>query len=70
LTPPGATVISPMMVSESMNKKRKFNEVASIGSVPLIDNNYPLLSLALEQEDGFNPSDPTNKSICELYWQS
>jgi hypothetical protein len=59
LTPPGATVISPMMVSESMNKKRKFNEVASIGSVPLIDNNYPLLSLALGQEDGFNPSDPT-----------
>jgi len=59
LTPPGTTVISPMMVSESRNKKRKFNEVASIGSVPLIDNNYPLLSLALGQEDGFNPSDPT-----------
>jgi hypothetical protein len=48
-----------MMVSESRNKKQKLNEVMSIGSVPLIDNNYPLLSLALGQEDGFNPSDPT-----------
>ena len=59
LTPPGATVISPMMISKSRNKKRKLNEVTSIGSVPLIDNNYPLLSLALGQEDEFNPSDPT-----------
>jgi hypothetical protein len=59
LTPPGATVISQMMVSESRNKKRKLNKVTSIGSVPLIDNNYPLLSHALGQEDGFNPSDPT-----------
>jgi len=59
LTPPGATVISQMMVSESRNKKRKFNEVTSIGSVPLIDNDYPLLSRALGQEDGFNLSDPT-----------
>ena len=59
LTLPDATVISPMMVSESRNKKQKLNEVMSIGSVPLIDNNYPLLSLALGQEDGFNPSDPT-----------
>ena len=59
LTPPGTTVVSPMMVSKSRNKKRKFNEVASIGSVPLIDNDYPLLPLALGQEDGFNPSDPT-----------
>ena len=25
----------------------------------LNDNDYPLLSLALGQEDGFNPSDPT-----------
>jgi len=31
LTLPGATVISQMMVSESRNKKRKFNEVTSIG---------------------------------------
>ncbi len=50
LTPPGATAISQMMVSESMNKKRKLNEVTSIGSVPLIDNNYPLLSHALGQD--------------------
>jgi hypothetical protein len=64
LTPPGATpVISPM------NKKRKLNEVMSIGSVlnevtstgsvPLNDIDYPLLSRALGREDGFNPSDPT-----------
>ena len=59
LTPPGATVISPMMVSKSRNKKQKLNKVTSVGSVPLIDNNYPLLSCALGQEDGFNPSDPT-----------
>ena len=61
LTLPGTAVISPMMVSKSRNKKQKmkFNGVTSIGSVPLIDNNYPLLSLALGQEDGFNPSDPT-----------
>jgi hypothetical protein len=48
-----------MMVSESRNKKRKLNEVMSIGNVPLNDNDYPLLSRALGQEDGFNPSDPT-----------
>jgi hypothetical protein len=48
-----------MMVSKSRNKKQKLNKVTSIGSVPLIDNNYPLLSHALGQEDGFNPSDPT-----------
>ena len=59
LTLPSATAISPMMISKSRNKKRKLNEVTSIGSVPLIDNNYPLLSLALGQEDEFNPSDPT-----------
>jgi hypothetical protein len=64
LTPPGATpVISPM------NKKRKLNEVMSIGSVlneetstgsvPSNDIDYPLLSRALGREDGFNPSDPT-----------
>ncbi len=63
LTPPRATpVISPM------NKKRKLNEVMSIGSVlnevtstgsvPLNDIDYPLLSHALGREDGFNPSDP------------
>ena len=67
LTPPGATVISQMMVSESTNKKQKFNKVTSIGSVPSIDNDYPLLSRALGHEDGFNPSDPT---IREIYWQS
>jgi len=27
--------------------------------VSLIDNDYPLLSRALGQEDGFNPSDPS-----------
>ena len=27
--------------------------------MPLNDNDYPLLSRALGQEDGFNPSDPT-----------
>jgi hypothetical protein len=59
LTPPGATVISPMMVSKSRNKKQKLNEITSIGSVPLNDIDYPLLSRALGQEDGFNPSDPT-----------
>jgi DNA-binding beta-propeller fold protein YncE len=48
-----------MMVSKSTNKKQKFNEVTSIGSVLSIDNDYPLLSRALGQEDGFNPSDPT-----------
>jgi hypothetical protein len=30
-----------------------------MGSVPSNDNDYPLLSCALGQEDGFNPSDPT-----------
>ena len=35
------------------------NEVTSMGSVPSNDNDYPLLSCALGQEDGFNPSDPT-----------
>jgi hypothetical protein len=59
LTPPGATVISQMTVSKSRNEKQKLNKVTSIDSVPLIDNNYPLLSHALGQEDGFNPSDPT-----------
>ncbi len=59
LTLPGATVISPMMVNKSSNKKRKLNKVMSIVSVPLNDNDYPLLSRALGQEDGFNPSDPT-----------
>jgi len=64
LTPPRATpVISPM------NKKRKLNKVTSIGSVsnkvtstgsmPLNDIDYPLMSCALGQKDGFNPSDPT-----------
>ena len=59
LTPPGATVISPMMARKISNKKQKLNKVMSIGSVPLNDNGYPLLSHALGQEDGFNPSDPT-----------
>jgi hypothetical protein len=27
--------------------------------VPLNDNDYPHLSRALKQEDGFNPSEPT-----------
>jgi hypothetical protein len=61
LTPPGTTVISPMMVNKSSNKKQKLIGVTSIGigSVPLNDNDYPLPSRALRQEDGFNPSDPT-----------
>jgi hypothetical protein len=41
------------------NKKQKLNKVSSIDSVPLNDNDYPHLFCALQQEDGFNPSDPT-----------
>jgi hypothetical protein len=59
LTLPSATVISPMIVSNSSNKKQKLNKVTSIDSVPLNDKDYPLLYCALGQEDGFNQSDPS-----------
>ena len=41
LTPLGATIISSMMVNKSSNKKQKLNELKSIGSVLLNDNDYP-----------------------------
>jgi hypothetical protein len=65
LSLPSATVISPMMASKSSNKKQKLNKVTSIDSVPLNDNDYPHLSRALRQEDGFNPSDPTIQKVMQ-----
>ena len=71
LTLLGATVISPMMVSESRNKKWKLNEVMSIGSAPLIDNNYPLRYLLLsDKKMGSTHLILQYKRTCELYWQS
>ncbi len=73
LTLPGTAVISPMMVSKSRNKKQKmkFNGVTSIGSVPLNDNDYPLLTRALGQEDGCSTHLILQyKRTCEIYWQS
>ena len=70
LPPPGATFISPMLVSKSSNKKQKLMEVTMNGSVSLNDNDYdPRLSCALGQEDVFNPLGPTIQQIMQVFWQ-
>ena len=49
----------------------KLNEVTSIGSVPFNDNDYPLLTRALGQEDGCSTHLILQyKRTCEIYWQS
>jgi hypothetical protein len=48
------------------NKKQKLNTAIHNDNVPLLTVDYPHLSCALGQEDGFNPADPTTQNIMQL----
>jgi hypothetical protein len=51
--------LSSLLLSMLSNKKQKPNTAIHNGYVPLLAVDYPHLSCALGQEDGFNPADPT-----------
>jgi hypothetical protein len=70
LTPPSATVISPMMVNNSSNKKQKLNKVTSIDRVPLNGNDYTSYLVLSDKKMGSTHLIPQYKRTCELYWQS
>ena len=57
-TTPTITSSSSLHPPAPANKKRKFNEGTS-NEVVSSNDDYPHLSRALGEEDGFNPTDPT-----------
>ncbi len=77
LPPIGATAILLLLLSSSSlsslsslsklsNKKQKLNTAIHNNNVPLLAVDYPHLSCALGQEDGFNPVDLTTQKIMQL----
>jgi hypothetical protein len=57
---------SSSLSSTLSNNKQKLNTAIRNGNVPLLADDYPPLSCALGQEDGFNPADPTMQKIMRL----
>jgi hypothetical protein len=72
LPPPGATAIVLSSLSSSLSlpmllyKKQKLNKVISNNNAPLLADDYPHLSCALGQEDGYNMANPTMQKIMQL----